>query len=362
MTTPAKKRIKPSAVVIGAGVAGAAATLELLNAGIGVTVVERDSCVGGQAPRFGCKATDACQHCNVCVAQEQVRKAFGPDSGARVLTDTQVTQCQPSADGGGVELLVTSGRGRQTRLRAAAVLAAVGYEPFDARILGPYGYGLIPNVVSGLDIERAHADGRAALTRPSDGQPARRIAFVQCVGSRSEQAHRTPEKTNYCSTVCCSYALRMGRLAQHLNPEAAVTVFYMDVQCFGRDFAEVYAACRKEMDFVMARPYGLQARPDGTVAVRYEEQAGGQAKEAEFDLVVLSVGIRPPAGGAALAEVLGIPLDEYGFLGAKSVLCPEPGESPRIFIAGACDAPRNIAQTIGHARAVAAGMIRLCEK
>ena len=359
--TSSKKRAKPSVVIVGAGVAGAAAAVELREAGASVTVVEREAQVGGQAGRFGCKATDVCLHCNVCVGQDLLKRAFGPDSGTRVLTSSQVAECRRNDDGDSLELNVTSVRGKTTRLHADYVVAATGYTPFDPSSVGTYGYGLIPNVISGLDAEQAHADGRAPLTRPSDGQPAKRIAFIQCVGSRNEQAYRTPEKTDYCSTVCCSYALRMGRLAKHLNPECQVTVFYMDIQCFGQDFADFYAACRKEMTFVMARPFGLAPLPGGTVAVRYEDQTGGQAKEAEFDLVVLSVGMRPAAGVRDVAEALNLPVDEYGFLGAKSTLRLGAKGEGRVFVAGACEAPMSIAQTVAQARAVAGQIVARCQ-
>jgi len=114
-------------------------------------------------------------------------------------------------------------------------VAATGHEPFNPGQMGTFGYGVIPNVISGLDAERQLAD-QHRITCLSDGSAPRRVAFIQCVGSRSEHAHRRPEDTNYCSTFCCSYALRIARCMQYDVPETAVTVFYMDIQNFGKDF------------------------------------------------------------------------------------------------------------------------------
>ena len=238
-----------------------------------------------------------------------------------------------------------------------AVVVATGHEPFNPGQMGTFGYGVIPNVISGLDAERQLAD-QHCITRLSDGNAPHRVAFIQCVGSRSEHAHRRPEDTNYCSTVCCAYALRVARRMQHDVPETAVTVFYMDIQNFGKDFASFYAACQNTMAFVRARPVDIMAGSEGTVVIAYEDQEKGAVNKAEFDLVVLSVGIRPSSSARVLADCLRLAVDKQGFLGIKGTAGLPQAHRQNIFVAGTCGNPQDIAATIGQAEAVCVEILK----
>lgn len=247
----------------------------------------------------------------------------------------------------------------QTRnLDADAVVVATGHNPFDPGTLGTFGYGIIPNVISGLEAERQLA-AQQRITRPSDGQAPRRVAFIQCVGSRSEHAHRRPEDTNYCSTVCCSYALRMARRIQHDAPETAVTVFYMDIQNFGKDFNVFYDTCRSTMTFVRARPVDIKAAPEGAVAIAYEDQEKGADTIAEFDLVVLSVGIRPAPEARSMADSLHLAVDKQGFLGIKGMAGLPQTHRKNIFVAGTCAYPQDIAAVMAQSEAVCAEILKM---
>jgi heterodisulfide reductase subunit A len=199
------------------------------------------------------------------------------------------------------------------------------------------------------------------LNRPSDGRPARRIAFIQCVGSRTEEVFRRPEDTDYCSAVCCAYALRIARRLQHQAPETEVTVFYMDIQNFGKGFNEFYQACRQKMRFIRSRPYEIREGSAGAVRVKYapdSKAAGDKAVcEEEFDLVVLSVGMRPAEGTARLAETLGVPLDERGFVGLKGATAFPDLQRPGIYVVGACESPKDIAGCLDQADAVSAAVL-----
>lgn len=223
--------------------------------------------------------------------------------------------------------------------------------------MGTFGYGVIPNVISGLDAEHQLAD-QHRIARLSDGSAPRRVAFIQCVGSRSEHAHRRPEDTNYCSTVCCAYALRIARRIQHDAPDTSVTVFYMDIQNFGKDFESFYAACRNTMTFVRARPVEITAGAEGAVVIAYEDQEKGAVNTAEFDLVVLSIGIRPLPATRALADCLHLAVDKEGFLGIKGAAGLPQTHRQNIFIAGTCANPQDIAAVIGQAEAVCAEILK----
>jgi heterodisulfide reductase subunit A len=180
------------------------------------------------------------------------------------------------------------------------------------------------------------------------------MAFIQCVGSRSEHAHRRPEDTDYCSAVCCAYALRMARRVLHIAPDTALTVFYMDLQNFGKDFNAFLAAIKSKATLIRGRPFEVAAGSQDTVSVRYEDQTKGAVAAAEFDLLILSVGIRPAAGSADLAEQLRMPVDEQGFLGVKGAGGLADTGQPRVFLAGACEVPKDIAASISQAEAVCA--------
>ncbi|MFH1477020.1 MAG: NAD(P)-binding protein [Verrucomicrobiota bacterium] len=249
---------------------------------------------------------------------------------------------------------------QQRELDVDAVVVATGHAPFNPGQKGTFGYGVIPNVISGLDAEHQLA-GQQCITRLSDGRAPGRVAFIQCVGSRSEHAHRRPEDTNYCSTVCCAYALRIARRMQSDVPETAVTVFYMDIQNFGQDFESFYTACRKTMTFIRARPVEITAGLEGAVVVAYEDQTKGVVTTAEFDLVVLSIGIRPAPAARELADCLRLAVDERGFLGIKGAAGLPQTQRPNIFVAGTCVYPQDIAATIGQAEAVCAEILKQAE-
>ncbi|MBU4199068.1 MAG: FAD-dependent oxidoreductase [Verrucomicrobia bacterium] len=247
----------------------------------------------------------------------------------------------------------------QHTLEADALVVAVGYQPFDPAIDASFGYGSVANVITGLEAERQLVQQRR-ITRPSDGAAPRRIAFIQCVGSRSEHAHRRPEDMDYCSAVCCAYALRMARRLLHESEDAAVTVFYMDLQNFGKDFNAFLNAVKPRLTLIRARPYEVTAGPQDTVSVRYEDQAQGAVTGAVFDLVVLAIGIRPAPDTLALAERLRIPVDEQGFLGVKGATGLAESQRPRVFLAGACEAPKDIASSISQAESVCAAVLGEC--
>ncbi len=405
--------------MLGGGIAGAAAAERLARAGADVTLVESQPTVGGQVAGMGCKAADVCLRCNVCVAVD-IFKVVLKSPKIRVLTRARLDGFDPA--GGRTEIAVEPGfirrelctgcgaciracpqrclvlawpavyggqpvmqvekclrtlgktcercakacptgaidlkeKPARQEIAAAALVVAVGYEPFNPATDASWGYGAVPNVITGMDAER-QLGARQRLVRPSDGQFPRRIAFIQCVGSRSEHAHRRPEDTDYCSAVCCAYALRMARRVLHAAPESAVTVFYMDLQNFGKDFSAFLEAIRPKVTLVRARPFEVAAGPGDTVRVQYEDQAKGAVAGAEFDLLVLSVGIRPAPGAAALAERLRIPADGQGFLGLKGAGGLADVLQPRIVLAGACESPKDIAACIGQAESAAAEVLK----
>lgn len=349
---------KHSVLVVGAGIAGAAVARRLGHAGLEVHLVEKADLIGGQVREFGCKADDACVRCNVCVANEVLRSVrYTPN--LQTYLDTEVTAIEPAGHGGYRARLQRRGAEPDgTAVEVDDVVLAIGYQPFDPAENSRLGYGRVPNVITGAEAERQLAR-QHRITRPSDGQTPRRVAFVQCVGSRTEEIHRRPEDTDYCSRVCCAYALRMARKMKHQSAESEITIFYMDIQRFGKGFDEFYRECRDRMRFVRSRPYEMDAGPDGSVLVTYTPEAGAGERVAReaFDLVVLAVGIRPAADTTALAGRLGIAVDPQGFLGLKGAAPLPDLQKPSVYVVGACEAPKDIEGCLAQAEAVSAAIL-----
>lgn len=351
-------------LIIGGGVAGATAADRLGRAGVEVHLVEREHDIGGHARQMGCKATDICLRCNVCVADAVFRSVQDLPT-VHVHTSTDLHAFRHNGQQGRFQAVLNprsaSGNGHHpsTTLSVDAAIIATGYEPYDPSESSAYGYGRNANVMTAIEAERQLAEN-GRITRPSDGTVPARIAFVQCVGSRTEEIHRRPEDTDYCSCVCCAYALRMARLISHQADASAITLFYMDIQTFGKGFNAFYADCRERVRLIRSRPYGMTSAAGGGVRLSFappSPDAQAAVCEETFDLVVLSVGIRPPAAARELADKLGVALDAQGFFGLKGETCLPDLQREGIFVAGACEWPKDIAGCMAQAEAVAAAVM-----
>jgi heterodisulfide reductase subunit A len=180
------------------------------------------------------------------------------------------------------------------------------------------------------------------MLRPSDNRPAERIAFIQCVGSRDAKSGHP-----WCSKICCGSSLRMARLIQSRQQDAQITFFYIDVQTFGKDFPSVYEAARADFTMIRAIPadiYGTDA--DALKLIYFDPQTRSSA-EALFDVVILSVGLLPAAGNAALADAAGFALTESGFMPAGG---GRGGMPAGMFAAGAAAGPMSIPESVGSAQ------------
>jgi heterodisulfide reductase subunit A-like polyferredoxin len=247
------------------------------------------------------------------------------------------------------------------QIHVGAVVLAPGFEIYRAELSQEYGFGRYPNVVTALQFERLlSASGPTAghVVRPSDGQPARRIAFLQCVGSR-DQSH------DYCSAVCCMYATKEAVMAREHDPQVQVHVFMMDMRAFSKGYSAYYQRAREQYGIAYTRCRISALREDPSSAdlfVRYapglDEPApsGGSRPavlEEPFDLVVLSVGMEMSSAVRRLAGDLGVELDDYGFC-HTTLFDPVQTSRPGIFAAGPFREPKDIPETVVEASAAAA--------
>ena len=340
---------RPMVVVVGGGIAGLEAATNLAERGVSVTLVERETRLGGNGLSVCCKAIDGvCQLCGGCLLAERLSEA-GRLPLVQTLLETTVARYDRT--NGGFSVSLSGANAPESSLAADAVILATGFDHVDAHTKGPYGYGILPMVTTGEEMERRlRLEGQGAY----DGLGAARVAFIQCVGSRDEHVGR-----GYCSQVCCRYAVRLARLLRARNPELQVSVFKMDIQNGGRDFAACWEAASTDgIRFVAGLPAVVRRSADAPAiaAFIYDDILGGAVAREEFDMVVLSVGMQPRGDAPQMADALGINLDRFGFYAAggdeTSTLVPG------VFVAGSCQAPRSLAESAAHARRAAEACYR----
>lgn len=243
-------------------------------------------------------------------------------------------------------------------LEVGAVVLSPGFEPMDGDLRGEYGWGQYQNVLTSLQFERilsASGPTMGHLVRPSDHVEPKKIAFIQCVGSR-DKAKGNP----YCSAVCCMYATKHAIIAQEHQAGLETKIFYMDVRAYGKDFEKYYDRARIQngVQYEKAMISSVKEDPQTkNVIVRYRKSDGGFAEE-QFDMLVLSVGLKPCSGAKDLAQATGIEIDDFGFCKTAEFA---PGLTSRegVFASGAFCAPKDIPETVTDASAAAANAARL---
>jgi len=241
-------------------------------------------------------------------------------------------------------------------LNVSAIILSLGYELSDASEYGELGYGRYPNVIHSMQYERlASRSGptEGIVMRPSDGELPKRIAWLQCVGSRDE-------KHPYCSSICCMYATKEAMLAKQRVPGVHCQVFMMDERAFSKEFNAYYEQAREEygVEYTRCRISAITEDAEThDLILRYPNPDGG-FEEGRFDMVVLSVGALPPKGAKDLADVLGIELNRYGFC-ATDKFAPLETSKPGIYVCGMFASPKEIAETILDAAGAAGDVMRL---
>ncbi|MEW6751489.1 MAG: FAD-dependent oxidoreductase [Candidatus Latescibacterota bacterium] len=257
-----------------------------------------------------------------------------------------VAVCQPKAIDHAMQEVVVD-------LQVGAVIMAPGFECYDARLKGEYGYGRHPNVVTSLEFERmlsASGPYLGEVRRPSDGRHPRRIAWIQCVGSRDASCGN-----GYCSSVCCMYATKEAVMAREHDAQVEPTIFYNDVRAFGKGFERYYESARTErgVRYVKSLISTVKERPQTRNLLLKYALDDGRVEEEEFDLVVLSVGLTPSARAREMAERLDVQLGPYGFV-RTGEFTPNQTSQPGILVCGAFEQPMDIPEAVTSASSAAA--------
>jgi heterodisulfide reductase subunit A len=231
-------------------------------------------------------------------------------------------------------------------INVGAIILSLGLEPFDPEMRDEYGYGEMQNVVTSMDYERllcATGPYEGEILRASDMKHPRNIAWIQCVGSRQV----IPGGNSYCSAVCCTYTQKQVILTKDHDAEAACTIFHNDIRAYGKDFERFFERTAQLPGVRFIRSYvsiGKEIPESKNVTIRYSTPQDG-VKEEEFDMVVLSVGLNPPADVQGLAETFGIELNAHGFCKTNPVNSMETSR-PGIYVSGAFQGPTDIPESV----------------
>ena len=244
-------------------------------------------------------------------------------------------------------------------LDVGAIVVATGFDMFDPTRLSAFSYGKSPNIIDGLAFERlSSATGPTqGQILTADGKQPERVAIIHCVGSRDEHTNR------YCSRVCCMYALKHAHLVRD-KTGAEVFEFYMDIRAFGKDYEEFYERVQEEgVYFVRGRGAEVLVLDDGQVQVKAENTNLGIPVQISVDMAILATAMEPPRGADKVASTLGISRSANGFFQeAHPKLRPFHTNTDGIFLAGACQFPKDVPDTVAHANAAAAEVLSLLSR
>lgn len=396
-------------LIIGGGIAGMTAAYELSRLGAFPLIMEKGDFLGGHAIQFACKAGEKCQKCSACLVEERLKEVSeNPDIAILLKSELKdlvgengkfkagikryptvidpqkcndcgicVEQC-PVANKGAIKMAYSihnhpryaidktcclhftkekacticqdacpneainlDRRSETIEERFGAIIVSTGFTPYNPRNKLQFGYGLHKNVVTALELEHIlRREGR--VVRPSDGKEPKKVAFIQCVGSREL-------KRPFCSRVCCSYALRLAEAIRWRQPNVRVTMFYIDIQTFGKDFLKSYEKWHTDVRLIRMIPGDIYQIEGDRLCISFMDSQTHHVLDEEFDMAILSIGIMPAMDNEALAEVLQIELDSNGFMATTDHLDNTKTSREGVYLAGTSQGPRDIADAVAHA-------------
>jgi heterodisulfide reductase subunit A len=420
----------PAALVIGGGIAGIQAALDIADAGFKVYLVEREPSIGGRMaqldktfPTLDCSSCiltpkmvdvgrhsnielltysevvdlqgqvgdfrvkvkkkpryvheELCTGCGLCVEAcvwKKIPSEFDAGVAMRSAAYIQFPQavplkavidektclylvkgkcgrkCEQACERGAIDFEMKE---ELVDLHVGAVIVATGFDPFDPHLKPELGYDY-PNVITGLEFERlSSASGPTRGKITLNGKEPKDVVFIQCVGSRDQTVGN-----EYCSRVCCMYTAKQAHLVEERIPGANVTVFYMDVRAFGKGYEEFYDRVRKEGVMYRRGSVSEIYKRGDRVVVRAEDTLLGEPLEVEADMVVLAVGVVPRADVEDVAGLLDLERSPDGFFAeAHPKMRPVDTARDGIYLAGCCQGPKDIPDTVAQAKAAASSTI-----
>ncbi len=264
--------------------------------------------------------------------------------------------CERVCDVGAISFLRKS---EDIEVKIGSVIVATGYDLFEPlEMRKEYGYGKYPNVITAMQFERllsSFGPTEGKMLRPSDGKAPRSIGWIQCVGSRSKQLGFP-----YCSRVCCMYATKEAAIAKEIDNDLEVSIFYMDMRAYGKDFQQYYDKAKDMgVNYIRARPSSVYQNEDGSIGVRFMDTHTREVQDMNLDMLVLSTAIMPSKDNPKLGRVLGIEVDHNGFFKSGSIVS-DPIQTTRdgVFLAGCNQGPKDIPDSVAMASGAAARAVK----
>jgi heterodisulfide reductase subunit A len=347
----------PNTLVIGGGIAGMTAALELADAGNTVHIVEKNNHLGGNLARVDLMAPYLYSARDLLT--ERITRIMDHKQ-VHVYLESEVTNLTGFI--GNFKATVQTLNGKQVKkndpveVEIGNVVVCTGYKEFDASRIVHYGYGKLPNVITSFELEKMIRAGRIE-TR--EGKIPRYVAIIHCVGSRSQEFH------TYCSRVCCMTALKYASEIKSANPACYISDIYIDMHAFGKGHEDFYRQSSEAKTLFLMyekddRPVIHKASPkdDCEMLIEVNEKLSGELIEIPADLVVLMVGMEAREDSHEIARIVNISQDKDGwFIESHPKLEPVATTTDGIFIAGTCVAPKDIPDTVAQARAAAARIL-----
>jgi len=352
-------------VVVGSGIAGLRTATALADIGLPVTLVERAEQPGGHAAEWACMATEACAKCSACLVQDQIGKALRHPQ-IRVILGAEVRSFNGEIGDYRLSLAPVSGAEGQRliwpelqlsepqEVTGSTVVMATGFDAYNATASPMLGYGQLEGVATTRDLDEVLREDDLSRFLPEDIDSPK-VAFIQCVGSRDRQRGR-----QYCSQFCCRTTIRIARRLRHLRPKLEITVFYIDLQVMSKEFVAFYEQARDEgIHFLQGVPAEIIPGEERSLRVFSVPPGAAQAVPLEFDRIVLAIGLAPTSSHPALAEALGIKLNELGYFAANGSDRAKTNGNSGVFFVGGCAGPTDIQGSCKQALAVAAQVARV---
>ena len=367
--TPFYLPLVKRALVIGGGIAGMQAALDVADAGYPVVLVEKSGRLGGRMAEL------SGLYLNFNAASDLLESKIGAvrtHDNIQVLTDAEVTEVGgyvgnfvvkvEQQDHESADASQTAGTHTETvpyTFDIGSIVVATGYDLYDKARMGEYGGARYPDVIDGLQFEEMlRPDGPTGgqIVRPSDGKMPKEVVWVQCAGSRDPELHMP-----YCSKVCCMYVAKQAMLYKKRVPDGQATVFYIDIRTQGKGYEEFAQRAMEEYDVLYVRGKASKVfQENGHVTVWGVDTLTSLPIEVEADLVVLATATVPRSDALKLGQRLRVGTDEHGFFSeAHPKLRPVESLTAGVFLAGAAQFPKDIPETVAQASGTASKVLSL---
>jgi len=347
----------PNVLVIGGGIAGMTAALEIADAGNMVHLVEKDDHLGGNLSRVDLTAPYLYSARDLIT--ERITRT-NESKKIQVHLQSKVTDLTGFIGNFKARISSLNGKANEknkpVEVEIGNVVVCTGYKEFDASRIVHYGYGKLPNVITSFELERMIRAGRIET---KEGKPPKYAAIIHCVGSRSQEFH------TYCSRVCCMTALKYAHEIKSAHPECYISDVYIDMHAFGKGHEDFYRRSSEAKTLFLMyekgdRPVIRKADPkDGCeMLIEVNEKLSGELIEIPADMVILMVGMEAREDSQEIARIVNISQDKEGwFIESHPKLEPVATTTDGVFIAGTCVAPKDIPDTVAQARAAAARIL-----